>query len=58
VESRRCKHCGREFTPVDAKGVGSSRLYCYHPECEKDRDRIKREYTKERRKKKRSMVKE
>jgi len=58
VQSRICKLCGREFSPIDSRGAKSSRLYCRRPECEKERERLYRERMKVLRKRKENVVKE
>jgi hypothetical protein len=38
-EERRCKACGRAFTPRSERG--GKRDYCYEPACERERERTK-----------------
>lgn len=60
VRTKKCEHCGREFTPVDVKGVGSCRRYCLRLDCEREREQIRIHKAKVRRnrKKKKTVVKD
>lgn len=43
-KTRKCARCGEEFRPLSHnRGGGSSRKYCYNPDCEEAREREKRE---------------
>lgn len=45
-DTRKCKHCGREFQILDVNGVRRKRLYCVRPNCQRSRARIEVKWRK------------
>jgi hypothetical protein len=41
LKEKVCPACGHRFIPLKGKG-GGSRVYCYRPECEIQRERDKK----------------
>ena len=40
--TRKCKACGNEFSPIDARGRASSKLHCSDPACERKREALRK----------------